>query len=156
MSRTRRNIEDSGKHRFHGLEHDSKMRLFEIHSHTSTLRGYEAPGKTLSRKPNTRRSHRQRALRWWGCTTTARRIRLHHGQHRHWPGPQRGSHGQVSAPPSTHVRGRSGTSHGHRRRAGLRRGAPPRSLHFVTEGRREHVPNQFFRGKGRKKTGWSK
>ena len=43
-------IEDSGKHRFHGLEHDSKMRLFTIYSHTSTLRGYEASGKVLQQK----------------------------------------------------------------------------------------------------------
>ena len=42
MSRICRNMEDSGKHRFHRLEHDSKMRLFKNHSHTSTLRGYEA------------------------------------------------------------------------------------------------------------------
>ena len=43
MSRICRNIECSGKHRFHGLERDSKMRLFTIYSHTSTLRGYD-PG----------------------------------------------------------------------------------------------------------------
>ena len=30
-----------GKNRFHGLEHDSKMRLFTTYSHTSTLRGYD-------------------------------------------------------------------------------------------------------------------
>ena len=50
MSRIRRNMEDSGKHRFHSLEHDSKMRLFKTYSHTSTLRGYEASGKMLKQK----------------------------------------------------------------------------------------------------------
>ena len=40
-------MEDSGKHRFHGREHDSKMRLFKTYSHTSTLR---APGKPLKQK----------------------------------------------------------------------------------------------------------
>ena len=29
-------MEDSGKHRFYGLEHDSKTRLFQTHSHAST------------------------------------------------------------------------------------------------------------------------
>ena len=43
-------MEDSGKHRFHGLEHDSKIRLFTTYSHTSTLRGYEASGKKLRQK----------------------------------------------------------------------------------------------------------
>ena len=39
MSRICRNTEDSGKRRFHGLEYDdSKIRLFTIYSHTSTLR----------------------------------------------------------------------------------------------------------------------
>ena len=47
MSHLYRNMEGSGKHRFHGLEHDSKMRLFKIYSHTSTLRGYEASGRML-------------------------------------------------------------------------------------------------------------
>ena len=41
---------NSGKHRFHGLEHDSKMRLFKTYSHTFTLRGYEASGKMLEQK----------------------------------------------------------------------------------------------------------
>ena len=51
MSRIcRRNMDDSVKHRFHGLEYDSKMRLSKIYSHTSTLRGYEAPGKMLRNK----------------------------------------------------------------------------------------------------------
>ena len=50
MSRICRNMEDSGKHRFHGLEHDLKMRLFTTYSHTSTLRGYEASGKMLRQK----------------------------------------------------------------------------------------------------------
>ena len=39
-----------GKHRFHGLEYDSKMRLFKTYSHASTLRGYEASGKMLKQK----------------------------------------------------------------------------------------------------------
>ena len=50
MSRICRNMEDSGKHRFHDLEHDSKMRLFTTYSHTSTLRGCEASGKMLQQK----------------------------------------------------------------------------------------------------------
>ena len=40
--------EDSGKHRFHGLEHDSKIRLFTTYSHTSTLRGDSARPTPLS------------------------------------------------------------------------------------------------------------
>ena len=49
-------MEDSGKHRFLGLEHDSKMRLFITYSHTSTLRGYEASEKMLQQKaPNEER-----------------------------------------------------------------------------------------------------
>ena len=43
-------MEDSGKHRFHDLEYESKMRLFTTHSHTSTLRGYEASRKMLQHK----------------------------------------------------------------------------------------------------------
>ena len=43
-------MEDSRKHRFHGLEHDSKIRLFTTYPHTSTLRGYEASGKMLLQK----------------------------------------------------------------------------------------------------------
>ena len=43
-------MEDSGKHRFHGLEHHSKMRIFETCSHTSTLQGYEASRKMLTQK----------------------------------------------------------------------------------------------------------
>ena len=35
MSRICRNNEDSGKLRFYELDHESKMRLFKIHSHTS-------------------------------------------------------------------------------------------------------------------------
>ena len=50
MSRVCRNMEDSGKHRFHGLEHDSKMRLLKSYSHTSTLRGHEASRKILKQK----------------------------------------------------------------------------------------------------------
>ena len=50
MSRIRRNMEDSGKHRFCSLEHDSKMRLSKTHSHTSTLRGYESSRKMLKEK----------------------------------------------------------------------------------------------------------
>ena len=50
MSRICRNMEDSGKHRFHGLEHYSKMPLFTTYSHTSTLRGYEASAKILQQK----------------------------------------------------------------------------------------------------------
>ena len=50
MSRICRNMEDSGKHRFHGLEHHSKMRIFETCSHTSTLQGYEASRKMLTQK----------------------------------------------------------------------------------------------------------
>ena len=43
-----------GEHRFHGLEHDSKMRLFKSYSLiTSTLRGYEASRKTLKQKATT-------------------------------------------------------------------------------------------------------
>ena len=49
-------MEDSGKHGFHGLEHDSKMRLLTTYSHTSTPRGYEAPGKTLQQKTQKRRT----------------------------------------------------------------------------------------------------
>ena len=45
-----RNLEDSGEHRFHSLEHDSKMRLFKTYSHTSTLRGKEAAGRALKQK----------------------------------------------------------------------------------------------------------
>ena len=41
-------MEDSRKHRFHDLEHESKMRLFATYSHTSTLRGYEASGKNAT------------------------------------------------------------------------------------------------------------
>ena len=33
---------DSTKNRFHELEHESKMRLVKIHSHTSERRDYEA------------------------------------------------------------------------------------------------------------------
>ena len=36
------NMDDWGKHRFHELEHESKMRLLHTHSHTSTLQGHEA------------------------------------------------------------------------------------------------------------------
>ena len=43
-------MEDSGKHLFHGLEHDSKMRLFTTYSHTSTLRGYQASRETVQQK----------------------------------------------------------------------------------------------------------
>ena len=50
MSRICRNMEDSGKPRFCGLEHDSKMRLSKTHSYTSTLRGYEASRKMLKQK----------------------------------------------------------------------------------------------------------
>ena len=50
MSLICRNVEDLGKHRFHDLEHDSKMRLFTIYSHTSTLRVYKASGKMLHQK----------------------------------------------------------------------------------------------------------
>ena len=50
MSRTCMNMEDSGKHRFHDLEHHSKMRLFTTYSHTSTLRGYKASRKMLQQK----------------------------------------------------------------------------------------------------------
>ena len=46
------NMEDSGKHRFHGLEHDSKMRVFTTFFHTSTLRGYEASGNMLPTAEN--------------------------------------------------------------------------------------------------------
>ena len=56
MSRIFRNMEDSGKHRFHGLEDDLKMRLFTTYSHTSTLRGYEAAGKRLQQKTYKRRA----------------------------------------------------------------------------------------------------
>ena len=48
-------MEESGKHRFHSLEHDSKMWLFKTRSHTSTLlRGYEASGKNLKQKNHQR------------------------------------------------------------------------------------------------------
>ena len=57
MSLICRNIEDSGKHRFHGLEHDSKMRHFKTHSHASTLPGYEASGKMS--KQNTTKGERK-------------------------------------------------------------------------------------------------
>ena len=50
MSRIPPKQKYSWKHRFHGLEHDSKMRLFKTYSRTSTLRGYEAPGKILKKK----------------------------------------------------------------------------------------------------------
>ena len=43
-------MEDSGKHRFHGLEHDSKIPLCKTYSHTSTLRGHEALEKILEQK----------------------------------------------------------------------------------------------------------
>ena len=43
-------MEDSGKHRFHGLKHDLKMRLFATYSHTATLQGYEASWKLLEQK----------------------------------------------------------------------------------------------------------
>ena len=49
-------MEDSGKDRFHDLEHDSKMRLFTNYSHTSTLRGYEASGKMLQQKISKQRT----------------------------------------------------------------------------------------------------
>ena len=52
-------MEDSGKHRFHGREHDSKMRLYKTYSHTSTLRGYEAPEKLQSRKPQAKDGRRE-------------------------------------------------------------------------------------------------
>ena len=42
-------MEDSGKHRFHGVKHDY-MRIFTTYSHTSTPRGYEAPGKVPQQK----------------------------------------------------------------------------------------------------------
>ena len=35
MSRICRNMGDSGKHRVYELDHESKMRLFKTHSHTS-------------------------------------------------------------------------------------------------------------------------
>ena len=57
MSRICRNLEDSGKHRFHDLEHDSKMRLFTTYSHTSTLRGYEASEKMLQQKTSSLDCH---------------------------------------------------------------------------------------------------
>ena len=50
MSRIFRNMEDSGKHRFYCLEHDSKMQLFITHSHTFTLRGYDHSGKKVKQK----------------------------------------------------------------------------------------------------------
>ena len=50
MSRVCGNKEDSGEHRFHGLEHDSKIRFFKTHPHTSTLRSYEAYGKMTKQK----------------------------------------------------------------------------------------------------------
>ena len=49
-------MEDSGKHRFHGLEHDSKMRLFETYSHTSTLRGYKSLGENATAEKHKRRT----------------------------------------------------------------------------------------------------
>ena len=52
MSRICRYMEDSGKHRFHGLEHDSKMRLFKTYSHTSTLRGLTKNAKAEKWKQN--------------------------------------------------------------------------------------------------------
>ena len=61
MSRICRNMEDSGKHRFHDLEHDRKMRLFTTYSHTSTLRGYEASGKML--QPKTSNEERETGKR---------------------------------------------------------------------------------------------
>ena len=51
MSRTCRNMEDLGTHGFSGLEHDSRIRLFKTYSKTSTLRGFEAPGKMIKQKP---------------------------------------------------------------------------------------------------------
>ena len=58
MSRICRNMEDSGKHLFHGLDHDSKMGPFKTYSNTSTLRGYEASGK--KRKQKTTNEERKR------------------------------------------------------------------------------------------------
>ena len=56
-----KNYNIRNKHRFHGLEHDSKMRLFTAYSHTSTLRGYEASGKMLYQKTsNEERKTRKR------------------------------------------------------------------------------------------------
>ena len=52
MSRVCGTLEGSGKHRSHGLERDSKMRLLKTHSHTSNLGGYEVSGeKCDSKKP---------------------------------------------------------------------------------------------------------
>lgn len=50
MSRIRKHTEDSAKHRFHGLEHDPKMRLSTTHSYASTLRGYEPSGTMLEKQ----------------------------------------------------------------------------------------------------------
>ena len=47
-------MEDQGKHRFHSLEHDWKIRLVETQSRTSTLRGYEAPGKMQKQTTETK------------------------------------------------------------------------------------------------------
>ena len=75
MSRVCRNMEDSGKHRFHGLEHDSKMRLFTTYSHTSTLKGSEASGKSCSKKPQTTHEHLLRTSTAPVEPDTARRTR---------------------------------------------------------------------------------
>ena len=55
MSRICRNMEGSERHRFHGLEHGSKMQPFTTYCHTSTLRGYESSGKMLHTAENLER-----------------------------------------------------------------------------------------------------
>ena len=73
-------MEDSGKHRFHGLEHDSKMRLFTTYSHTSTLRGFEASRKMLQQKTsNEERKAGKRVQNtqgFWVLSNAARKASL--------------------------------------------------------------------------------
>ena len=61
-----RNMEDLGKHRFHDLEHDSKMRLFTTYSHTSTLRGLRenATAENLKRRTEDEEKGTEHSSEW--------------------------------------------------------------------------------------------
>ena len=78
MSHICRDMKYSGKHRFHSLEHYSKMRLFKAHFHPSTLRGYEASGTTLKQKTSNER-------RDTDCTKSSGNGRIDRRENYHFP-----------------------------------------------------------------------
>ena len=87
-------MEDSGKLRLHGLEHDAKVRLFTTYSHTSALRGYEPQGKMLQQKiSNEERNTKKRIQHTTANGGIDRRESYHFRRLAREPGPEKRENG---------------------------------------------------------------